>query len=60
MLALLTLTNCAPAETSSPYPFVSTTYSQWDSGWQRHSYRLATQQCPEYTMGTQTQRECWR
>jgi hypothetical protein len=60
MLALLTLTNCAPAETSSPYPFVSTTYSQWESGWQRHSYRLATQQCPEYTMGTQTQRECWR
>lgn len=60
MLALLTLTSCAPAETSTPYPLTSTTYSQSDSGWQGHSYRLATQQCPEYTMGTQTQRECWR
>ena len=60
MLALLTLTSCAPAETSPPYPPASTTYSQSNSGWQGHSYRLATQQCPEYTMGTQTQRECWR
>ena len=56
MLALLlTLTSCAPAETSTPYPLASTTYSQSDSGWQGHSYRLATQQqCTEYTMGTQT------
>lgn len=60
MLVLLTLTSCAPAETSTSYPLASITYSQSDSGWQGHSYRLATQQCTEYTMGTQTQRECWR
>ena len=51
MLALLTLTSCAPAETSPPYPPASTTYSQSNSGWQGHSYRLASQQCLEYTMG---------
>ena len=72
MLALLTLTSCAHTETSTPYPLASITDSQSDSGWQGQSYWLATkysefqgprsqqQHCPEYTMGTQTQRECWR
>ena len=72
MLALLALTSCAHTEKLTSQPFASTTQLQSDSGWQGQSYRLATkysefqrpssqqQHCPEYTMGTQTQRECWR
>jgi hypothetical protein len=71
MLALLTLASCTHAETWTSYRLDPTAYSQADSGWQGQSYRLGAkygefqgprsqqQRCPEYTMGTQTQRECW-
>ena len=72
VLLLLTLAGCAHADASTSYRRGSTIYLQSDLGWLGQTYRIATtmysefpgsrgaqQHCPEYTMGTQTQRECW-
>ena len=72
MLVLLMLTACAPTEKWTSNRIASTTYSVSDSDWQGQTYLLGAkysepqevrsqqQLCLEYTMGIQTQRECWR
>jgi hypothetical protein len=72
VLSLLTLFGCAHADTWSSYRRGWPTYLQSDLGWHGQTYRLDTttygefqgsrgakQRCSEYTMGAQTQRECW-
>jgi hypothetical protein len=72
VLSLLMLAGCAHADTWTSYRRGSTTYLQSDLGWHGQTYPLdiatygafqgsrgAEQRCTEYTMGGQTQRECW-